>query len=570
MGNISSGNFQKVSKHSFFHNDRTEKKTAKTVKTEHSHKNEFDISAVAAEQKYDELYGTYLKIRKEKKQRAKVAKANTLVECVVNINEKTTMEDLKKVQKYIEKRFGFQGLQIAIHRDEGYYDRNNNDEWTPNLHAHLSFFTISENTNIQMFRKEHIKPHDLREFQTELAQILGMERGIDNRVSKRERLSHKDYKQHKIRIEKQETEYKKIFDNYMDQVEAGMKLKQSEISDLKKQIQTYITNMTVSAYEKNQLHEKNRDLEKELKKLNKQKQLDFETFQKKINEFEFEIEKKETELQKKPKVVKVPVEVPVEKIVKVPIDRVVKVENTEKINDLAKQLQLKNSKLHDVVAETTELKEKIASLRNVADRKKEENTAYIQKIDYLENQLMLAKDTYDDVVAENDTLKLALESEKAELSQQNDENIKKIDYLENQLELANDGYDDVVAENDALKHSETGLKRRIDALETQNKGSVLKTVYDSLKSKFSDMKTKFNDLVEKYNRLLEKYKLMKAENIELKEKIATLRNVADRKKEKTELAFNTDTDLTDIEETNKQMLEILKRGVVVRTDMKVK
>ena len=46
----------------------------------------------------------------------------------------------------------------------------------------------------QNWRKELIKPDDLRELQTETAEILGMERGKDKRETGRERLEHKEYK----------------------------------------------------------------------------------------------------------------------------------------------------------------------------------------------------------------------------------------------------------------------------------------------------------------------------------------------------------------------------------------
>jgi predicted RNase H-like nuclease (RuvC/YqgF family) len=105
------------------------------------------------------------------------------------------MEDLKNLQKHIEKEFGFKGLQIAIHRDEGHYD--DNGKFVTNEHAHLSFFTLDRQNGRQMFRREHINRDKLRDLQTQTANILNMDRGKSKEETGRERLSHKDYKQAK-------------------------------------------------------------------------------------------------------------------------------------------------------------------------------------------------------------------------------------------------------------------------------------------------------------------------------------------------------------------------------------
>lgn len=196
---LSSINFQKVSNHSFKHNDRTEEKTAKTVFQEFSHKNSFNSYAELSNQKFNELYKDSISKITGKERRAD--KKNTLVEAVVNIKSNTTMKDLRQLQKHIEKEFGFTGLQISIHRDEGHYD--DNGKFITNEHAHLSFFTLNKENGRQMFRREHINRDKLRDLQTETANILNMDRGKSKEETGRERLSHKDYKQaKKIEAEK--------------------------------------------------------------------------------------------------------------------------------------------------------------------------------------------------------------------------------------------------------------------------------------------------------------------------------------------------------------------------------
>lgn len=185
----SSINFQKVSIHSFKHNDRSETKTAETVFKDLSYKNEFDVTAKEAQENFNSLYKNAMSKITGKTRRAD--KKNTLVEAAVNIKTNTTMQDLKELQKHIEKEFGFTGLQISMHFDEGHYE---DDKFITNNHAHMSFFTLDKDTGRQMFRREHINKDKLRELQTDTANILIMDRGTDKRISKTERLEHKEYK----------------------------------------------------------------------------------------------------------------------------------------------------------------------------------------------------------------------------------------------------------------------------------------------------------------------------------------------------------------------------------------
>lgn len=189
---LSSINFQKVSVHSFKHNDRTEVKTAATVFTEKSDLNICDVAAKTAKQNLDLFYKESISKVTGKTRRAQ--KKNVLIEAAVNIKPNTTMEDLKKLQAHIEKEFGFKGLQIAIHRDEGHYE---DGKFVTNQHAHMSFFTLNRETGRQMFRREHITKEKLSQLQDKTAELLVMDRGQKAELTGRKRLSHKDYKQSK-------------------------------------------------------------------------------------------------------------------------------------------------------------------------------------------------------------------------------------------------------------------------------------------------------------------------------------------------------------------------------------
>ena len=114
---------------------------------------------------------------------------------VVNIKQDTTMQDLERLAEHFETKYGFQCYQIAIHRDEGHI--NDDGEKVINHHAHLEFITLDKETGKNMYRRELISPKILRQIQTEVAEILNMERGQDKRISKRERVEPRKYAQMK-------------------------------------------------------------------------------------------------------------------------------------------------------------------------------------------------------------------------------------------------------------------------------------------------------------------------------------------------------------------------------------
>lgn len=114
---------------------------------------------------------------------------NCCWEAVVNLNANHHIEDVKQVARHIETKFNIRCYAGSIHRDEGHVDKETG-ETKYNYHAHLCFFTLQDGK--QMWRKEHIKPQQLRELQTEIATILEMERGKNN--SQTVRLEHKEYR----------------------------------------------------------------------------------------------------------------------------------------------------------------------------------------------------------------------------------------------------------------------------------------------------------------------------------------------------------------------------------------
>lgn len=112
---------------------------------------------------------------------------------VVNIKPGTTMQDLENLAKHFNDKYGFQCYQIAIHRDEGHKDENG--EKQINQHAHMEFITLDRETGKQNFKMRDFSKQKMREIQTEVAEILQMERGKDKRLTGAKRIEPRKYAQ---------------------------------------------------------------------------------------------------------------------------------------------------------------------------------------------------------------------------------------------------------------------------------------------------------------------------------------------------------------------------------------
>lgn len=189
----SSINFQKSKGHSFDHNFRKDEPNY-LLKAENRLENFYWKNEKTAREIFDE------ELLNTKRKGGPIPRfENSHWEAVLNLNKNHTLEDVQKVARYIEQKFNITCATIAVHRDEGHYK---NDKPQYNFHAHITFVTYKDGQ--QNWRKEKIKPSDLRELQTAVAEILQMERGQEN--SKAERLSHRQYKQ--VAQEKEQLEDK--------------------------------------------------------------------------------------------------------------------------------------------------------------------------------------------------------------------------------------------------------------------------------------------------------------------------------------------------------------------------
>ena len=190
MGQISSLNFKKSIAVNIEHNNRSMPPTYLLVKGGKGFQSRYvsfngSKSAVETRDKYIEACQQAYLREKGKKFQAK----SYLWSAVINLKESSTIDDVSKVRKYLEKETGFKCYQLALHADEGYVDDDGVIQI--NYHAHLEFVTLDLATGINLQRK--LSPAKLRELQTGVAAVLQMERGEDKRISGRQRIEPRQY-----------------------------------------------------------------------------------------------------------------------------------------------------------------------------------------------------------------------------------------------------------------------------------------------------------------------------------------------------------------------------------------
>ncbi|CZE50837.1 hypothetical protein [Campylobacter geochelonis] len=163
----------------FQHNDRTNVPTY--VKTEFSHMNEINRTAKQAEILYQNLLRKSIKNYTARTgQKIQTKEDRFRWSAVVNISNETTMKDLEKLCQIFKEKFGWQPLQIAIHRDEGRWesDEKGNKIFKQNLHAQIEFFMLNED-GIYCFKKSEFGRKKMSEIQDIVAETLNLERGLN-------------------------------------------------------------------------------------------------------------------------------------------------------------------------------------------------------------------------------------------------------------------------------------------------------------------------------------------------------------------------------------------------------
>ena len=151
---------------------------------------------------------------------------------VCNIKDSTTMQELEKLTEHFQKKYGFQCYQIAIHRDEGHI--NEQGEKVINHHAHLEFITLDRETGKNNYNRQKISPSVLRQIQTEVAEILQMERGQDKRLSGAKRIEPRKYAQ----MKEQEKRERKELTQELSQEKTKNRELQAELTATKKELES--------------------------------------------------------------------------------------------------------------------------------------------------------------------------------------------------------------------------------------------------------------------------------------------------------------------------------------------
>lgn len=228
MGQISSINFKKSISINTEHNDRT---LAPNYLIDKEKGAECNRSAEKARELKNQIINeakeTYQNQVKQKFQ-AKSFEWSA----VVNIKPGTTMQDLENLAKHFNDKYGFQCYQIAIHRDEGHKDENG--EKQINQHAHMEFITLDRETGKQNFKMRDFSKQKMREIQTEVAEILQMERGKDKRLTGAKRIEPRKYaqlkEQEKAAIKETKIKVAKQIKELKTELEA-VKLSKKEIKE---------------------------------------------------------------------------------------------------------------------------------------------------------------------------------------------------------------------------------------------------------------------------------------------------------------------------------------------------
>ena len=226
-------NFKAAKSDSEIHNFR--KKSFDYIRKDLTHKNEYWMEQKIADR--------LLKIEafcKEKSGRKLQKNAMPVREAVVVIKENTTMQDLHNLSKRLEEELKIRIFQIAIHKDEGHFDKETK-EWKPNYHAHL----VADWQDLETGKTLKHQSYHYSKMQDLAAECLEMERGISGSLTRLEAVEFK--------IKKKEEDLKILEERY-SQMQQEMESKRSEELIVKESdflgFQKIKTDKTIENYKK--------------------------------------------------------------------------------------------------------------------------------------------------------------------------------------------------------------------------------------------------------------------------------------------------------------------------------
>ena len=226
-------NFKAAKSDSEIHNFR--KKSFDYIRKDLTHKNEYWMEQKIADR--------LLKIEsycKEKSGRKLQKNAMPVREAVVVIKENTTMQDLHNLSKRLEEELKIRIFQIAIHKDEGHFDKETK-EWKPNYHAHL----VADWQDLETGKTLKHQSFHYSKMQDLASECLEMERGVSGSLARLEAVEFK--------IKKKEEDLKILEERYQE-MQQEMESKKSEELIVKESdflgFQKIKTDKTIENYKK--------------------------------------------------------------------------------------------------------------------------------------------------------------------------------------------------------------------------------------------------------------------------------------------------------------------------------
>lgn len=199
-------------------------------------------------------------------------------EATVNLRGFHTREDIEKVVQILEKRLGYRTVFWTRHRDEGHFATDDEmDElglsstdqrpFIENDHVHIAMFSLGENGN-SLHRLNYGKPNLISQIQTEIAQSLGMERGLSKKITKRTHLTPRQYRQ---AMSLQEPLQVKLGEVKKDLAEAKKQIKalEGQLKEANKQARAELQQQGGKREDYAALEQENRLLKNELAELKK-------------------------------------------------------------------------------------------------------------------------------------------------------------------------------------------------------------------------------------------------------------------------------------------------------------
>ena len=437
MGYISSINFKKSNTIQTRHNDRDLPPSyliGADREVNHTHKDALKLR----NQMIKNAIEAYTKHRGQKFQ----AKSYEW-SAVCNIKPETTMQDLEQLAKHFNEKYGFQCYQIAIHRDEGHINEQGQKEI--NHHAHLEFITLDKETGKNNYRRELITPSVLRQIQTEVAQILQMQRGEDKRKTKRKRIEPRQYAQmkeeEKRRIKELKQEHSQRENHTLNELDKLLEIDTTQMN----------LNEAFTAHKNKilSIKETKERLEIEINQTLTQKEIkDYvEAFRKQSigKGYPKEFFRELSNLKQNTK-------------------EATKEDLKNTIEDLAKSYEREKTKREELKEHNTSLVSSNKVLEAANQKLREENKELKQELEKLKEELKELKQKYENIQMERENLKNKINSLESDLKakeQKKEENYqenKQID-LRGNSEPLND-----TSEEDALKH-----KQNLDYLLEQTK-----------------------------------------------------------------------------------------------------